>query len=267
MSGICHKCGHVFDNNGRFCSECGTVRGGAEAEPTRIATPTLLAQHRHPVTATSPEEFAASARGTDHPARTVPTPGNQRECLMLAVDASGSMADPFSGGTSKLDAAVRAGANLIINKCRIDPLDEVGVVSFTDRSQLHCSPCACGAGKSDLIQALQRLTAGGGTDITAGLRGAGDALSWSGPGITRRIVLLTDGQGGEPFRAAESLKAKGAVLDIIGVGASPGEVNERLLRAIASTVAGELRYRFIKDQQSLVTHYTALANKTLTATS
>lgn len=267
MSDICHKCGHVLDTHVQSCSKCGTIRSGALLDATRVATPTLLAQHRRPVTSTSPDEFAAPVHGMNRLTRTARVPDGQRECLMLAIDVSGSMADGFSDGTSKLHAAVRAGANLVIHKCRIDPLDEVGLLSFTDRSQLHCLPRPCGAHKNGIIQSLQRLTAGGGTDITQGLRTAGEAMNWSGCGITRRVVLLTDGQGGEPLRTAESLKAKGAVLDIIGVGASPEQVNERLLRAIASTVAGELRYRFIKDQQALVTHYTALANKTQTATS
>jgi hypothetical protein len=49
---------------------------------------------------------------------------------------------------------------------------------------------------------------------------------------------------------------------VVGVGAAPTDVNESLLRSVASVVDGEVRYRFIKDSRTLVQHYTALATKT-----
>ena len=84
--------------------------------------------------------------------------------------------------------------------------------------------------------------------------------------MVRRIVLLTDGHGGHPIDTARDLKSKGVVIDVIGVGSAPSGVDEKLLRNVASVVEGEARYRFIKDQQTLVAHYTQLANKTATGT-
>ena len=55
------------------------------------------------------------------------------------------------------------------------------------------------------------------------------------------------------------------VIDVIGIGPSPHKVNERLLKKLASTIEGELRYRFIKNHRALVTLYTQLANKTATS--
>ncbi|MGD2111192.1 MAG: VWA domain-containing protein, partial [Phycisphaerae bacterium] len=81
-------------------------------------------------------------------------------------------------------------------------------------------------------------------------------------GVVRRIVLLTDGCGGHPIRTAQDLKSRGVVIDVIAVGHSEEEVNVKLLKKIASTVDGELRYRFIKDQQTLVAHITQLGGKT-----
>jgi Mg-chelatase subunit ChlD len=190
----------------------------------------------------------------------------QRESLLLVIDTSGSMGEVFEGGITKLEAAIRAGANLILHKVRIDPLDEIGVVSFTDRAIVEFAPASCGSDKSDMIRSLQQLTPGGGTDLDAGLRAAETALPWGRSDLTRRIVMLTDGNGGHPLRTATSLKSRGVVLDVIGVGESPNDVDEKLLRALASVVAGELRYRFIKNQAALVTRYTALANKTQLAT-
>lgn len=89
-------------------------------------------------------------------------------------------------------------------------------------------------------------------------------FDWSRNDVVRRIVLLTDGHGGEPLRTAEDLKSRGVVIDVIGVGSNPSRVDEKLLRKVASVIEGETRYRFIKDQQTLVGHYTQLANKTKT---
>lgn len=43
------------------------------------------------------------------------------------------------------------------------------------------------------------------------------------------------------------------------------DVGEKLLKRVASTIQGELHYRFIKDHRTLVSHFTSLASKTTTA--
>jgi len=65
---------------------------------------------------------------------------------------------------------------------------------------------------------------------------------------------------------AEDLKARGVVIDVIGIGDQPDNVDEKLLRKVASVIDGETRYQFIKDQQTLVSQMTALGNKTSTST-
>ena len=81
----------------------------------------------------------------------------------------------------------------------------------------------------------------------------------------QRVLLLTDGHhchGCEPLPIAERLKQAGVQIDCIGIGGSPLAVDERLLRQIASInpATGLPRYRFIKDQQTLVTHFRNLAS-------
>jgi len=76
--------------------------------------------------------------------------------------------------------------------------------------------------------------------------------------------LLTDGQGGEPLDTARKLKDRGVVIDVISIADKPANADEMLLKKVASTVGGVLRYRFIKDQKTLVQHYTMLAQKTAT---
>ena len=118
--------------------------------------------------------------------------------------------------------------------------------------------------KKQMIQEIQDLRPDNGTDINEGLKKARDMFDWTSNDVVRRVVLLTDGEGGDPLDTATNLKGRGVVIDVIGIGDSPKNVNEKLLKQVASTVGGELRYRFIKDQQTLVAHYTQLANKTAT---
>ncbi|RKY04114.1 MAG: hypothetical protein DRP56_10485, partial [Planctomycetota bacterium] len=79
----------------------------------------------------------------------------------------------------------------------------------------------------------------------------------------KRIILLTDGdhnQGGNPLRIANRLKNAGVVIDCIGIGGSSGDVNETLLKQIASqNPDGSARYWFIGDQEKLIKTYETLA--------
>ena len=82
-------------------------------------------------------------------------------------------------------------------------------------------------------------------------------------GITRRIVMLTDGEhnGSEsPQPVADRLKNAGVVIDCIGIGGTPIDVDEQLLNTIASRNSdGTIRYCFIGDQQALIRKYETLA--------
>ena len=203
------------------------------------------------------------------PARTLGStamPGNvQREHVELVIDVSISMSEGFSGGVSKLEAAKNAAVNFIVSKHRLDPEDSGGLVSFCGKAKRVHTAVRLSEGKRDLLLAVQSLSIWGFTDLDAPLRLIQSESAGIGDGVTRRVVFLTDGHGGDPLRTADKMKSEGVVFDVIGIGDSPSSVNEKLLRQMASTVDGELRYRFIKDHQSLVTHYTLIAGKTQVA--
>ena len=80
----------------------------------------------------------------------------------------------------------------------------------------------------------------------------------------RRIIMLTDGehnQGGSPVEIASRLKNAGVVIDCIGIGGSPEDVDEELLKQIASrNPDGSVRYCFIGDQSQLLRKYQTLAH-------
>jgi Mg-chelatase subunit ChlD len=186
----------------------------------------------------------------------------QREQTGVVMDISKSMELPYDGQYNKLEAAVRAKINMILHKEQIDPDDEIGIVTFNHKADMLLPLHPISSHKQQIIDRLQGLFAEGGTDINEGLKVARDLFDWSRNDVVRRIVLLTDGCGGHPCRTAEDLKSRGVVIDVIAVGHSEEEVNVKLLKKVASVVDGELRYRFIKDQQTLVAHITQLGGKT-----
>ena len=81
--------------------------------------------------------------------------------------------------------------------------------------------------------------------------------------IQGHIVLLTDGDHncpGFPRDWANRLKGSGVIIDCIGIGGSPSDVNEHLLRDIASIdESGRPRYRFIADSDSLLLEFREMA--------
>ena len=269
----CPKCQTANPPAARFCGSCGATLA-ATAVQERTVVVSGPASVPVPIAPVMPQERIDSivaqtqeALGPD-PISIPSQPNfetiNQREHTAFVTDVSGSMGEIYQGSMSKLEAAIRATSTMVLNKEQIDPYDLVGLVTFENYAQpvLNLSPIH--SHKLQILQAVQSLSPGGGTDINEGLKVACDMFDWSRQGVVRRIVLLTDGHGGHPLRTAKDLKSRGVVIDVIGVGDRSVNIDEKLLKKVASVIEGEVRYRFIKDQQTLVAHYHGLANKTAT---
>ena len=136
-------------------------------------------------------------------------------------------------------------------------------MSFDQYAQVEFPLGTLATDKAQMISAIQALQIRGGTDINEGLKVAGSLFDFNRK-VKRRIILLTDGQGGYPLRTAEGLKSQGVTIECIGIGQSPDCVDEALLRQVATTSAGECHYRFISDQRTLLDHVTQLGVPKLT---
>jgi len=161
---------------------------------------------------------------------------------------------------SRLGAAVAAIGAYIAAKVKATPDDLAGIVVFNSRATVLCAECTMRDAWVGFLGSLGEVEPSNGTCIATGLRKAGTLLPAPTDGIQNRLVLLTDGHGGWPQRRAQALKDRDVVIDVIGIGGSPSEVNERCLKAVASTVNGELRYRFIDDKALLVEHFRRIAD-------
>jgi len=179
-----------------------------------------------------------------------------RDCV-LVIDASGSMLDD-DWKPARLDGAKDA-AVAFAERLSVDqPNSRIGIVAFGCKSRIVCRLTQ--AGRFDYIsKKIRQIEDGGGTNMYAGLRDAHDLLKYSAG--TSQVVLLTDGQntGKEPGLLADRLK-QSAIVECVGIGGSPGEVDEPLLRTIASAYPdGSKRYRWIGQKEQLVRHFHKLA--------
>jgi len=264
----CPRCRAQNAPGSSFCTSCGCSLEGTLVQGRTIAIPAAAQAAHAPVQAApapiaSPRPVLATPvlPGPSYPP---PDPGTQREQVICVIDKSGSMNWPFRDGMIKLDAAKRANIALVLEKWSIDPSDEIGVVAFDKHAEVLLGLSPLHSHKSQIIQAIQSIQPGGGTDQNEGLKAARNMFDFDQPDVVRRIIELSDGCGGHPVRTSKKLKSKGVIIDVIGIGPDTKGVNERLLRKVASTVQGELHYWHILEQTSLVMTYQGLARKTLT---
>ena len=180
---------------------------------------------------------------------------------IIVIDASLSM-DFTDYSPSRLNGAKQAATRFLHKRFEVSPDALVGIATFCSDARLVSHPIPIREYLVHLQESLQRLSTGSSTNISAGLSVAQtEILKARGTG-TKRILLLTDGDsniGPSPVSTATEIKAAGTQLDIIGIGGSPSEVNEKDLKAMASVVNGELRYWFIESVGELVRKFEALA--------
>lgn len=184
---------------------------------------------------------------------------DEGSAAVLVLDASGSMLDE-DWPPSRLEAAKDAARQYCARVAREEPHARIGILAYGSSAKTLCGLTpAAELGK--LQKSINRIKCLGGTNIRAGLKEALRVLSSGPPGY--QIVLLSDGHNMEknPLGAADRLKARGTI-DCVGIGGSPGDVDEDLLKDIASANPdGTKRYRWIGGRDRLVKHFHNLAGR------
>lgn len=215
---------------------------------------------------------------------------DQPEILLTMIDLSGSMeSDDIK--PSRMAAAIKANQEIINVKEQHHSDDSVGVIGFQRSAKFLEKPKPV-----DQINNLERnINESGlipGTDFTAPLELAYEYFSGKPKNALKksfskmisnilfeptdppfeksadvdalkRIILLTDGEhiaASDPNDFADKLKKMGVIIDCIGIGGTPADVDEYLLKNIASrNPDGSVRYCFIGDQYKLLQKYRSLA--------
>ena len=112
------------------------------------------------------------------------------------------------------------------------------------------------------LDAIDQVDIMGSTNMKAGMKKALRLLNRY-RGRTCQVVLLSDGHntGGSPRNVGGELK-EFAVVECVGIGGSPDDVDETLLKALASAGPDRTpRYRWIGDKERLVRHFHNLAGR------
>ena len=202
----------------------------------------------------------SGAVASNDAARRTSAPG----VVVLVMDHSGSMgwADY---PPSRLGAAKDAAEEYVTTLARQSPNTYVAVVGFGHEAQLVCELTSIRHHKR-IIRSLRDICVQGGTDIAVGLKLAVKVIE--NPPVKNamvQLILLTDGHGGHPVSISQKAKQRhNATIDVVGIGGTPEDVNECLLRTVATTDPdGRSHYRFVKDAHTLKQHYHQLA-KSLT---
>ena len=150
-------------------------------------------------------------------ARRIDTRGLPPSNLVFLIDVSGSMDAP-----NKLPL-VKASLGLLVNTLR--PQDRVAIVVYAGSTGLVL-PSTPGDQKPAILQAIERLGAGGSTAGGAGIKRAYDeAVANFIRGGNNRVILATDGDfnvgvssDGELVRLIEEKRTTGVFLTVLGFG-------------------------------------------------
>jgi Mg-chelatase subunit ChlD len=148
--------------------------------------------------------------------------------LVVVIDKSGSMAachcNNFGNGVGggngiagvkKVDIGKEA---IIRAASALSASDKLGVVAFDESAHWVVKTAPLG-GVTDLAGQISGITAGGTTNIYAGLDQAVKSLETTGS-VRRHIILLTDGwsSSGQYSQILAQMKADGITLSVVGAG-------------------------------------------------
>lgn len=225
--------------------------------------------------------------------------GATTELIFVLNDFSPSMA-ATDYHPSRKAGAIEANRRLIEAKAQSFPDDQLGIIVFSGEAAILHKPVPVGSGSQSLCDSLRKnVSLGGGTNFVSALELAercllGDQVHESPQGvfgrflselfiepeadtsqrtrtrnvdgnITRRIIMLTDGEhngGGDPVKISGRLKNAGVIVECVGIAGSPGQVDEKRLKRIASQDEnGHPRYCFVGDTTQLIKKYESMANQ------
>ncbi len=153
--------------------------------------------------------------------------------MVLVIDKSGSM------GGVKIELARRAAKAAVE---LLGPRDRIGVVAF-DGSPFKVCPMTPRAGSSDAINAIDRINAGGGTNLYPAMKMAYDMLRMESSKI-KHLIILSDGQSqpGDFLGVTDEITGIGGTVSTVALGQG---AHAGLMRQIAEKGGG--RYYFTAD--------------------
>lgn len=173
--------------------------------------------------------------------------------MVFVLDRSGSMSAPV-GEVTRLRVAQEATVSAFE---LLNPDSLVGLVAFDAGAEV-IAPMTSARERDVLVSAVQRLRAGGGTDVYVGLLAAEELLA-EADSAALHVVVMTDGitQPGDFPGVLGRLRALGATTSFIGIGdgADRGQ-----LQMLADMGGGNLHFtRDFRALPAIMAQETAMA--------
>ena len=164
--------------------------------------------------------------------------------LVFLIDVSGSMNDP-----DKLPLLKNA-FQVLVNQLK--PSDRVAIAVYASASGLVL-PSTSASNKREILDSLERLQSGGGTNGGEGIKLAYTvALNNFIQGGNNRVILATDGDfnlglssNDELVRLIEEKRRSGVSLSVLGFGT--GNLNDSMMEKLADK--GNGNYSYIDSQE------------------
>ena len=162
-------------------------------------------------------------------------PGDEPEVVVI-VDGSGSMREPFAGAPSRMSMAKDAIAS-VVNGLP-DPVD-VALIDFSNCDQVRLDKFYSQPERPSLIREVRGLQPDRGTPLARSIERAGNIVSAD---VESTIVVVSDGEdtcGRDPCAAARAVKAKrpNVTINVIDVS---GEGGRAMVQCIAAATGGKV---------------------------
>jgi hypothetical protein len=162
-------------------------------------------------------------------------PGDEPEVVVI-VDGSGSMGEPFGGAASRM-AMAKDAIETVVNGLP-SPVD-VALIDFSNCDQVRLDKFFSQPERPRLISEVRSLQPDRGTPLARSIERAGNIVSGD---VESTIVVVSDGEdtcGRDPCAAARAVKAKhpNVTINVIDVS---GERGRSMVQCIASATGGNV---------------------------
>lgn len=180
----------------------------------------------------------ATVRPPPPPQECAPTyaPGDEPE-VVLVVDGSGSMNEPFAGGGPRIDQARRSIRSMVEG---LPPGVDVGLVDFRGCDKVRRDKFYSDSERGQLMGEIDGLQPWGGTALARSIERAGNIVSGD---VESVIVVVSDGEEtckGDPCAAARALKAAkpNAIINVIDI--SGDGKGRQVIQCVAQATGGRV---------------------------
>jgi Mg-chelatase subunit ChlD len=162
-------------------------------------------------------------------------PGDEPEVVVI-VDGSGSMREPFAGASSRMAMAKDAISTVVNN---LPPPVDVALIDFSNCDQVRLDKFYSQPERPSLIREVRSLQPDRGTPLARSIERAGNIVSGD---VESTIVVVSDGEdtcGRDPCAAARAVKAKrpNVTINVIDVSGAGGR---SVVQCIAAATGGKV---------------------------